>query len=242
MLVILKKEINLYLSSLIAYIVISVFLLTTGLFVWIFPETNVLDGGYANIDTLFIIAPWVFIFLAPAITMRFFSEEIKSGTIEIIAVKPVRDFEIILGKYFAGVILIVFSLVPTLLYYYAVYDLGVNPGNIDSGAIGGSYIGLLLIGAAFIAIGLFASATTSNQIVSFIIAVFLCFFCFTGFDSISSLKMFGKIDNVIMQLGFIAHYNSLSRGVVDSRDVVYFFSVIALFILFTKIAINKRKW
>jgi len=243
MLTIFQKEVNLFFSSLIGYISISVFLLTTGLFLWVFPSTSILEYGYASLDYLFTIAPWVFMFLIPAITMRSFSEEMRSGTIEILATRPITDLQIILGKYFAALFLVFFALLPTLFYYYTVYTLGSPVGNLDTGATWGSYIGLLLLGGAFVSIGVFASSLTDNQIVAFLLAVFLCFFCFTAFDYLSQLNVFyAKIDDLIELLGINAHYTSISRGVVDTRDLVYFFSFIAIFILLTKTALESRKW
>lgn len=177
-----KKEINTFFSSLIGYMAMVVFLLTTGLFLWVFPDTNLLDYGYASLDSLFFTAPWIFMFLVPAITMRSFSEEFKSGTIELLATRPITDFQIIAGKYLAAVFLVFFALLPTLVYYFTIYQLGLPPGNLDTGAIWGSYIGLLLLGAAFAAIGIFASSLSSNQIVAFLLAVFLCFIFYQTFD------------------------------------------------------------
>jgi ABC-2 type transport system permease protein len=237
-----KKEIRSFLSSLIAYVVIAVFLIAIGLFMWVFPDTNVLDFGYANMDTLFIMAPWVFIFLISAITMRSFSEEKKAGTIEVLTTRPVSDMQIILGKYFAGLTLVLFSLLPTLLYFYTIYQLGSPKGNLDTGAIWGSYLGLFLLGAAFVAVGIFASAVTDNQIVSFILSMFLCWFSLKAFFLLSSLDLFGKVDNVIESMGIDSHYESLSRGVVDTRDLVYFLSFIILFIWLTRLVFGSRKW
>ncbi len=242
MYIILKKEIAVFLNSLIAYITIGVFLIVMGLFLWIFPDTNLLDYGYASLDSLFNIAPWVFMLLIPAITMRFFSEEKKAGTIELLATRPITDLQIIMGKYFAGVLLVLFALIPTIIYYITIYQLGSTVGNIDTGSVIGSYIGLLLLGSAFVAVGVFASSLSDNQIVSFVIAIFLCFFCYAGFESISSLQLFGKIDNFLVQLGINAHYLSISRGVLDTRDVVYFLSFISLFIVLTKTVLESRKW
>lgn len=243
MLTIFFKEINVFFSSLVGYIAMVVFLLITSLFLWIFPDTSILAYGFANLDYLFIIAPWVLMFLIPAITMRSFAEEIRSGTIEILATKPVKEIHIILGKYLAALFLVVFALLPTLLYYYTVYALGAPVGNLDSGAIWGSYIGLVLLSASFVAIGIFASALTNNQIVAFLLAVFLCFFCYTAFDYLSQLQVFyAKIDYFIELLGIHAHYLSISRGVVDTRDLVYFGSFITLFILFTTTILESRKW
>lgn len=247
MFTLLKKEIRSFLSSLIGYIAIGVFLLLLGLFMWVLDSSssnnsNVLESGYANIDPLFIIAPWVFLFLIPAITMRSFADEKKSGAIELLLTRPLTDLQIILAKYFAGFILVLFSLLPTLIYYYSVYRLGSPVGNIDTGGMWGSYIGLLFLGAAFVSIGIFASAITDNQVVSFIMACFLCFFIYTGFDFISSFSLFGKIDNIILSLGINSHYVSMSRGVVDTRDLIYFVSLIAVFILGTRTVLESRKW
>ena len=243
MITLFRKEISSFFSSLIGYIVITVFLLINGLFLWVFPlEFNILDFGYASIENLFMLAPIVFLFLIPAITMRLFADEKKSGTIEILLTQPLTDLEIILAKYFAGLVLVLFSLLPTLIYFFSVYQLGLPPGNIDTGGMWGSYIGLLFLGASFVAIGLFSSSITDNQIVSFIIAIFLCGFLYIGFEFIYSLDLFGNIDLFIKSLGINAHYTSMSRGVIDTRDVIYFLSVIALFIILTKFSLASRKW
>lgn len=230
-------------SSLIGYITIGVFLLVIGLFMWVLPtDSNVLENGYANIDPLFIIAPWVFLFLIPAITMRSFADEKKAGTIELLLTRPLTDLQIILAKYFAGFILVLFSLLPTLIYFYSVYKLGSPVGNIDTGGMWGSYIGLLFLGGAFVAIGIFASAITDNQVVSFILALFLCFFVYTGFDYLGSFSLLGRIDNIIIALGINQHYVSMSRGVIDTRDIIYFISLIAVFVLATRTVLESRKW
>ena len=210
---------------------------------WVFPgDSNVLDNGYSNIDGLFVVAPWVFMFLIPAITMRSFSDEKKSGTIELLLTRPLTDLQIILSKYLAGFILVLFSLIPTLIYYVSVHFMGNPSGNIDTGGMWGSYIGLLFLASVFVSIGIFASSITENQVVAFIVAVFLCFFSFIGFDSISGLDLFGKVDTLIMSLSVNEHYISMSRGVIDTRDVFYFLSVIGIFILFTKTTLESRKW
>ncbi|MDF1673949.1 MAG: gliding motility-associated ABC transporter permease subunit GldF [Vicingaceae bacterium] len=243
MLTLISKEIRSFLGSLIGYIVIVVFLTTIGLLMWVFPGgTNVLDGGYASIDALFYIAPWVFMFLVPAITMRLFAEESRTGTIELLLTKPLTDFQIVFAKYIAGFSLVLFSLLPTLVYFYSVYQIGNPVGNIDVGGTLGSYFGLLFLGSIFVAIGVFASAITKNQIISFIVAVFLCFFCYVGFESISSLEFFGSIDDIILKLGINEHYISMSRGVIDTRDVTYFIGAIALFLILTKTVLSSRKW
>jgi ABC-2 type transport system permease protein len=243
MFTLLKKEINSFLSSLIGYIVVIVFLLINGLFLWVFPsEFNILDFGYSGIEGLFMLAPFVFLFLIPAITMRSFSDEKRTGTIELLLTRPITDLQIVLAKYFAAVILVLISLLPTLVYFISVYRLGMPPGNIDLGGTWGSYIGLLFLGAGFAAIGMFCSSITDNQIVSFILSVFVCGFFYLGFDFIYSFEWFGSFDLFIQQLGINAHYVSMSRGVIDTRDVLYFLSLITIFILLTKMSLEKRKW
>ena len=242
MLALFRKELTSFFSSLIGYIAIAVFLVLIGLIMWVF-QNNALDNGYANLDILFDNAPMVFMLLIPAVTMRMFSEEKKAGTLEILATRPVSELQIILGKYFAAVCLVIFSLIPTLLYYFTIYQLGATPGNLDSGATWGSYIGLVLLSSSFVAIGLFASSITDNQIVAFILAAFLCFICYVSFDALSGLGLFGgKMDDIIESIGIQYHYDSISRGVVDSRDVLYFFSLIVIFILCTKTSLESRKW
>jgi ABC-2 type transport system permease protein len=237
----LIKEIRSFLSSLIAIIVIVVFLLAIGLFMWIYPDSNTLDFGYSNLDILFNMAPWVFIFLISAITMRSFSEEKRMGTFESLVTKPISDLQIILAKYLAGLILVLFSLIPTLLYFYSVYKLGAPEGNIDTGATWGSYIGLMLLGSCYVAIGLFASSVTENQIVAFILSMFLCFFCLSAFEQLSRLSAVGSIEYIIEWLGINYHYRSISRGVLDSRDVIYFLSFSALFLGLTYKMMRRGK-
>lgn len=242
MLSILKKEFNGFLNSLIAYIVITVFLVAIGMFMWVFPETSVLEYGFADLQTLFNMAPWLFLFLIPAITMRTFAEEKREGTIELLLTKPLTDTQLILGKYFAALLLALFALVPTLLYYYSIYALGSPQGNIDSAAVTGSYIGLVFLAGVFVAIGVFASSISDNQIVSFVVAVFLCYLIYTGFDLIASIPVLGSYGYLISQLGISYHYGAISKGLVDSRDVLYFLSVIAVMVLATKLVLQSRKW
>ncbi|MCX6231440.1 MAG: gliding motility-associated ABC transporter permease subunit GldF [Bacteroidetes bacterium] len=238
-----KKEVSNFLNSLIGFVVIIVFLLINGLFLWVLPlDFNILDYGYAGLDGLFLIAPFVFLFLIPAITMRSFADEKKSGTIEILLTKPLTDFQIIFAKFMASNVLVIFSLLPTLIYLFSVYKLGLPVGNVDMGGTWGSYIGLLLLGASFASIGLFSSSITDNQIVSFIVAVFLCGAIYIGFELIFSLELFGKFDLFIKTLGISHHYSSISRGVVDTRDLIYYFSIITLFLLLTKLSLQSRKW
>jgi len=239
---ILLKEINVFLNSLIAYIIIAVFLTGIGLLLWVFPETSVLDYGYADMTSFFTLCPYIFIFLIPAITMRMFSEEKRAGTMELLLTRPIRDIDIILGKYFAGVFLVLFSLLPTLLYYFTISYLGNPVDNIDTAGVIGSYFGLFLLGAVFTSIGIFSSSFTENQVTAFIIAVFLSFFLYFGFNAISGLGIFSRTGDVIDQLGILYHYNSMSKGLIDTRDVVYFLSVISGMILLTNLILRSRKW
>lgn len=242
------KEIRSFLSSLIGYIAIGVFITFIGVFMWILPSegggSNILDNGFANIDPLFTVGPWVYLFLIPSITMRSFSDEKKTGTIELLLTRPLTDLQIVLAKYFAGVTLVLVSLLPTLIYYYSVNVLSYNKeyAGVDTGGMWGSYFGLLFLGAGFVAIGNFASAISENQVVAFIIASLLCFLCYIGFDFISESGFFGKNDAFVKNLGINEHYVSMSRGVFDTRDVIYFVSVAALFNLLTKLSLESRKW
>lgn len=238
-----KKEINSFLNSLIGYIVLIVFLVITGLFLWVFPvEFNIPNYGYASINGLFLIAPWVFLFLIPAITMRSFADERKGGTLELLYTKPITDVQILTSKFLASLTLVIIALIPTIIYYLSVYHLGLPKGNIDSGATLGSYIGLIFLGASFVAVGVFSSSLSDSQIVSFIISVFLCGFMYIGFEFIYTLSLFGSADLLVKSLGIQAHYASISRGVIDTKDLVYFLSVIGLFLLLTKVVMERRKW
>jgi len=243
MIALLKKEISSFLSSLIGYITIIVFLLINGSFLFVFPTNfNILNYGYSNLDGLFTIGPFVFLFLIPAITMRLFADEKNRGTIEFLLTNPLSDLEIVLAKYFAGLLLVVFALLPTLIYFGTVYYLGMPVGNIDQGGMWGSYIGLLLLGSAFVSIGVFISSITENQIVSFVSSVVLTGFIYIGFELIYNMDLFGPIDLFVKNLGMSTHYEALSRGVIDSRDVLYFLSMDVLFVLLTKFSLETRKW
>jgi ABC-2 type transport system permease protein len=243
MIALINKEIGSFFSSLTGYVVITVFLVINGLFIWVFPgQLNIPESGYATLDTLFIIAPWVFLFLVPAVTMRMFSEEKRSGTLELLLVRPLTDLQVVMSKYTAAVALILISLLPTLVYYWSVYTLGNPPGNLDAGAIWGSYIGLFFLGSCYAAIGIFSSSVTENQIVAFITAVLLSFFFFTGFEMLSALPLSMRIEQLLLYLGINEHYRSISRGVVDTRDIVYFVALIAFFIFLTRTVLQSRKW
>ena len=210
---------------------------------WVFPsDYNIMGNEYATLGALFSLAPWVFMFLIPAVTMRLFADENRTGTIELLLTKPLTDLQIIIAKYLAGFLLVLFSLLPTLVYYVTVYQLGTPVGNIDQGGTWGSYLGLLFLASGFVAIGLFASALSDNQVISFIIAVFVSFFFYIGFDFISSLELLGSFDLLIQKLGISEHYGSMSRGVIDSRDALYFLSLIAFFFMLTKLKLSSRNW
>ncbi len=238
-----KKEIRSFFSSITGYLVIIVFLIVNSLFMWVFPgELNIFDSGYATLETLFIMSPWVFLFLVPAITMRMFSEEKKSGTIELLLTKPVNELQIVLSKFTAGVVLVLFSLLPTLLFFFTVYRVGNPVGNIDTGGTWGSYIGLFLLACTYVSMGLFASSLTSSQIVAFIIGVLIPFFFYTGFDSLAALTGWVRIESFLVYLGISEHYKSVSRGVIDSRDIVYFFCVIGFFVYLTRTVLRSRNW
>lgn len=243
MITIFKKEFFGFFNSLTAYVVVIVFLLINSLFLWILPgNLNMLDYGYADLDGLFSIAPYTFMFLIPALTMRFFSEEHRSGTIELLMTKPISDLNIILAKYLAALALVIFSIIPTLIYFYSVYQLGFPKGNLDFGAFWGSFTGLILLGATFVSIGIFSSVLTNNQILSFIAAITLSAFFYLGLDYISQAESFNSLSLLIQNMGISAHYTSINRGVLDSRDLIYFLSIISLFIYFTKILLGRRKW
>ena len=236
------KEVNSFLSSLIAYVVLAVFLIGVWLFVWVFPETSVLNWGYADLDTFFSYSPFVLMFLLPAITMRMFAEEKKTGTLELLLTKPITDWQIILGKYFSSLFLLLLALLPTLIYYYSIYQLANPSGNIDGAAVAGSYIGLFLLGSAFASIGLLASSLSDNQIVAFLIALFACFILYTGFESLAAIDVWSTGSYVIQQLGMVYHYQVLSKGLLDSRNILYFLSLIVFMLLLTRFKLNSRTW
>lgn len=243
MLAILTKEISGFFSSLTGYIVIIVFLLINSLFMWVFPgEWNILDSGYAGLETLFFLSPWIFLFLVPAVTMRMIAEEKRLGTLELIYSKPVSERGIVYGKYFASVVLVLLALIPGVIYYISVYMLGEIPGNIDKGGTFGAFTGLFFLAAVYASAGLFASSLTDNQVVSFIIAVLISFFLFMGFDSFAYLPGLRNIDEYIIGLGINEHYKSISRGVIDLRDILYFVAVVIIFNEATRLVLLSRKW
>jgi ABC-2 type transport system permease protein len=230
---ILKKEFNSFFASPIAYLVIGVFLLINGLFLWVFKDDfNLLNAGFADINPFFYLTPWVFLFLIPAITMKSFADEFNSGTIEILKTRPVSNWQIVLGKFWASLLLVLVALIPTLTYVYTIYQLGNPIGNMDVGSIIGSYIGLLFLAATYTAVGLFTSTLSKNQIIAFILGVFITFLLFYGFDAISN--SFSNQSISIQKFGINEHFKSISRGVIDSRDLLYFISVTLFFLYITK--------
>ena len=232
------KEIKGFFSSVIGYLVIAVFLLIVGLFMWVFPTNfNIFQVNAANIDTLFLISPWVFLFLVPAITMNMFADELRTGNMELLLTRPISEFKIVTAKYLAAVVL-----VPTLLFLFSIHFLADPVGNVDYGAIAGSYIGLFFLGAVYAAVGIFASSLSKNVIVSFLLGIVFCFLFYLGFNLLADLVSTGTVAEFIKSLGINDHYSSISRGVVDSRDIVYFLSVIAIFIFFSKLRLESRKW
>lgn len=239
MLALYKKELGSFFSSLMGYLTIFVFLLLNGLLLWVFSsDFNILDYGFADLSPFFLVSPFLFLFLIPAITMRMFAEEKRAGTMELLLTKPLSDFTIIMAKFLAGLTLAFLAILPTIVYYITVYRIAEPVGNVDSGAVFGSYIGLLLLAAVFVSIGIFASAITKNQIVAFIVAIVLCFFSYLGFEIL--YQMSGSL--FVKWFGIRHHYESVSRGVIDSRDVLYYLSVIAMFLTLTYLTLQSRKW
>ncbi|MCF6365468.1 MAG: gliding motility-associated ABC transporter permease subunit GldF [Bacteroidales bacterium] len=237
-----KKEVTSFFGSLTGYIVISIFLIANSLFLWVFPgEYNVLDSGYANLDTLFFMAPWIFLFLVPAVTMRLFADEKRTGTIELLFTRPLSELQIVLAKYSAGIALVLFSLIPVLLFFITVGFLGDPAWNIDTGAFWGSFIGLFFLAAVYVAIGVFASSVTDNQIIAFLTAMIISFFFYIGFEAVSNLELWGNFSNTVDKLGINAHYKSMSRGVLDTRDIIYFVTVSLIFLLSTKAVLEKSR-
>jgi ABC-2 type transport system permease protein len=240
---IFKKEITGFFSSLTGYIVIIVFLLINSLFMWVLPgEWNILDSGYAGLGSLFFLSPWIFMFLVPAVTMRTIAEEKRMGTIELIYSRPITERGFIYGKYFASVVLVILALLPGVIYYISVYNLGEIPGNLDKGATLGSFIGLFFLASVYASAGIFASSLTDNQVIAFILAVLICFILLMGFDSFAYLPGLKKLDEFVIRLGITEHYKSISRGIIDIKDVVYFIAVAVLFNEATRLKLVSRKW
>ena len=236
------RELGSYFSSMIAYITLGLLLGVLGMVLWIFPDFSLIATPFASVDSLFAIAPMIFIFLIPAFTMRSFAEERQTATLEILLTRPVSAWKIVLGKYLATLSWLLIALIPTVLYVITIYKLGSPPGNIDLGQIAASYLGLFMLGAVFCAIGVFTSSQTTNQIVAFVLSVFLCFIFFYGFYFISRIGSFaGTLDSFIESLGIDFHYYSISRGVIDTRDMAYFICLIGLCLTWTWVSLSKRK-
>ena len=235
-----KKEFRQFFSSLTGYIAIVVFLLINGLFLFVFPDSNILDFGYATLDRFFELAPWILLFLIPAITMRSFSDEFRAGTFEILRTKPLTTWQLVAGKFMGSFLVVLIALLPTILYVATINSLSVQ-GGIDVGGTIGSYIGLIFLSAVFIAISICCSSFTNNAVVAFILSAFVCFLVYSGFNAISEIpSLESGADYYIDMLGIDFHYRSVSRGVIDSRDIIYFCSVIIFFLLFTNRNIAKR--
>lgn len=235
------KEIRSFFNSLIGYMTIGLFLTGIGLYMWIFPAT-VLDIGMADMSLLFEVSPYVFMFLIPAITMRSFAEEKKSGTIELLLTRPITEWQLILGKYLACLTLVVLALIPTLVYFFTIYHLGNPRGNLDIPGITGAYFGLILLAAVYTAIGILTSSLTENQIISFTVSAFITLLLYEGLSLLSDIDQWSAITYIISQFGLAHHYNSLSRGVIDLRNVVYLLSLAAFFLYSTRMVLTSRKW
>ena len=234
---IIKKELNSFFASPIGYLVIAVFLVMNGLFLWVFVgDFNILNAGFADLNSFFFITPWFFLFLIPAITMRSISDEIRLGTIEILKTKPISDWQIVLGKFFGALILILFALIPTIIYAYSIIQLGNPVGNLDIGSTIGSYIGLLFLASVFASAGLLTSAFSGNQIVAFMLGVIISFFMFYGFEALADLG----ISEALRSFGLYEHYKSISRGVIDTSDIVYFVSVTIFFLFLTYLKLKEE--
>ncbi|GGF21175.1 gliding motility-associated ABC transporter permease subunit GldF [Echinicola rosea] len=234
------KEFNAFFNHLTGYLIISVFLVALGLLVWVFPETSVLTYGFADLEALFVYTPYVFVFMVPAITMRMISEEKKSGTWELLMTAPLKPHQIVISKYIAAVVVITLAVLPTWLYYFSIYQLGAPVGNIDTAGFLGSFLGMLLIGAVFAAIGLFSSALTDNQITAFVIGAFLSFVLYFGFTALADILSTSSLVLLVEDLSLGYHYESMSRGVIASGDVYYFLGWIISLIIVTTLLIRKR--
>ena len=229
---ILVREIKSFFGSPMGYLVIALFLILNGLFLWVFEgDYNILNTGFADMSPFFTLAPWILIFLIPAVTMRSFSDEKKQGTLELLLTKPLSTWQIVNGKFLGALVLIIMAIIPTLIYVYAIYNLGAPEGNLDIGSTIGSYFGLLFLIGSYCSIGVFTSTLSENQIVAFIVSVFLSFFFFFGFDGIATIAP--GFSSLISSFGMQEHFKSMSRGVIDTRDVLYFASITTLFLSFT---------
>jgi ABC-2 type transport system permease protein len=236
----LIREIKSFFGSPIGYLVIALFLILNGLFLWVFEgDYNILNSGFADLSPFFTLAPWILIFLIPAVTMRSFSDEKKQGTLELLFTRPLSIWEIVNGKFFGALILILLALLPTLIYVFVVSQLGNPAGNLDMGSTLASYFGLLFLIAGYTAIGVFTSTLSENQIVAFIVSVFFCFILYFGFEEIAAYS--GSFNNVVASFGMDYHFKSMSRGVIDTRDIIYFISVAVFFLSLTVYKLKSLK-
>lgn len=241
MIAVMMKEINEFLYSIIAYLVIGVFLIGVSIVLWVLPETSLLEYGYASMEPLFSIGPYLFMFLIPAITMKSFAEEKRSGTIELLYTLPLTSRAIVLGKFLAAILLVFFSLLPTLVYYYSIYQLGNPPGNLDTSGIVGAYFGLFFLGSVFASIGIFSSSITENQIVSFVVGALLCFISYEGFTTLARIDLWVSWAYYIEYFGIMFHYNAMSKGVIDLLNFTYFVGFIIIMLLATHYSLEARK-
>ena len=238
----LKKEFRSFFNTPVGYIVLAIFFVGAGLFLWIFPgEYNVLNSGYANIDGLFVLAPWLFLFLCPAVTMRLNEKKKQQGTIELLLTRPISTFSLVVGKFLSAWLIMLVALIPSIIWYATVYILAEPMGNVDSGAFWGSFIGLIFLASVYGSIGLFGSSITRNQITAFVISAVICFTMFYGFELIGSLFTNGNTSLYLKNIGIHAHYQSMSRGVLDSRDMLYMIIITVLFLLGAKTALTRKK-
>ncbi|HMB63580.1 MAG TPA: gliding motility-associated ABC transporter permease subunit GldF [Eudoraea sp.] len=242
MMAIFKREINSFFTSAAGYLVIGLFLVLNGLFLWVFKGPfNILDYGFADLSKFFLLAPWVFLFLIPAITMKSFAEEKKSGTIELLFIKPIPVWHTVMGKFLGTVTLALIAILPTLLYAYTVANLGSTVGNLDTGLVWGSYFGILFLIALYTAIGLFASALTDSQIVAFLLGLVLCFGLYYGFEALATLFPDGTASLFVGNLGMKSHFEGIAAGVLDTRDLFYFLSLAAFFLYLTVVQTNNHR-
>ncbi|WP_394972425.1 gliding motility-associated ABC transporter permease subunit GldF [uncultured Croceitalea sp.] len=240
MLAIFKKEIQSFFTSPIGYLIIGLFLLLNGLFLWVFKgEFNILDYGFADLSNFFLLVPWVFLFLIPAIAMKSFSEEQKLGTLELLLIKPITTGKVVLGKFWGVSALCIIAVFPTIIYVFAISDLGLVNGNYDVGIILGSYFGLLFLIATYASIGIFASSLSDNQILSFILAIVISFAIFYGFEALASVFSNGNTQELIKTLGAKSHFESIARGIIDTRDIVYFLALTIFFLYLTNIRLKN---
>jgi ABC-2 type transport system permease protein len=245
MLALFKKEVSYFFSSLIGITVLVIFFLLQGIFLWMVPISEYLhipSSGYASLEPLFTLAPWMYLFLIPAITMRTFSEEKTTGTLELLLTKPISEFQIVSAKYLACMVILILSLLPTLVYYFSISSLAFPAGNVDSGATLGSYLGLLLLGSIFTSIGIFASALSNNQIISLLLGVVLCITFYLGFTWVSSFGLNNELGFWIKQIGIQEHYYSISRGLIESKDIFYYCGATIVFLFATELKIKSRNW